>query len=266
MIPQNQNTNIITKGKGIPVVLLHSALSSKIQWFQLMESMSSDYMMIAVDLYGYGSAPLPENEESFSLSDEIIRLESILDGIIPPDEPFHVVGHSYGGAVGLRFCYKDEKRIRSLTLFEPVAFHLLPESEEALANVRQTGEIIKAYIANEKYDAAAEYFVDYWSTPGTFSRYPGMIRRTFSEGIKKLRLDFPALLNEPLSLEDYSKIKCPVCLLVGRDSPIDSRRIAELLAENLKDCRLNWVKGNHMAPIFQSHEVDPIIESFIRKL
>lgn len=266
MIPQEQKTNLMIKGKGTPVLLLHSALSSKIQWFQLMESMSRDYLMVAVDLSGYGGAPFPANQETFSLSHEVAWVESVLAGVVSPGESIHLVGHSYGGAVGLRFCYKNPERIRSLTLFEPVAFHLLPETEEALTRVRRMIEVADGYIKQEKYDAAAEYFVDYWSAPGTFSSYPGVIRRTFCAGIKKLHLDFRALVGEPLSLEDYGKIERPVCLIAGKQSPIDSRRVSELLAEHLPDCRLNWITGNHMAPLFRSDQVNPIIGAFIRRM
>jgi len=258
--------NLISIGKGIPVVLLHSAMSSKLQWFKLMHAMSRDYLMIAVDFYGYGDSPFPSHTESFSLSDEIILMESLLDGIIPPGEPFHLVGHSYGGAVGLRFCYKAEKRIRSLTLFEPVAYHLLPETDEVLTEVRHLQAVVNNYIKNGKHAAAAEHFLDYWNGAGTFSNYPEEVQDLLSGSAKKLPLGFQALMEEPLSLEDYSKIKRPVCLIAGRQSPLASRRVAELLVDYLPDCHLKWVSGGHMAPILQTDEVNAIIEPFIRQV
>lgn len=258
--------NVISIGKGIPVVLLHSAMSSKLQWFKLMHAMSSDYLMIAVDFYGYGDSPFPGHTASFSLSDEITLMESLLDGIIPPGEPFHLVGHSYGGAVGLRFCYKAEERIRSLTFFEPVAYHLLPETDEVLAEVRHLQAVVNNYIKDGKYAAAAEHFLDYWNGAGTFSNYPEEVQDLLSGGAKKLPLGFQALMEEPLSLEDYSKIKRPVCLIAGRQSPFASRRVAELLVDYLPGCHLKWVSGGHMAPILQTDEVNAIIEPFIRQV
>jgi pimeloyl-ACP methyl ester carboxylesterase len=263
---RTQKMNVISIGKGIPVVLLHSAMSSKLQWFKLMHSMSSDYLMIAVDFYGYGDSPFPSHTESFSLSDEITLIESLLDGIIPPGEPFHLVGHSYGGAVGLCFCYKAEERIRSLTLFEPVAYHLLPETEAVLANVHQLQAVVNNYIKEKKYAAAAEHFLDYWNGAGTFSNYPKEVQDLLSKSAKKLPLGFQALMEEPLSLEDYSKIKRPVCLIAGRQSPLASRRVSELLVDYLTDCHFHWVSGGHMAPILQTDEVNAIIEPFIRQI
>lgn len=266
----NHKPNIFVKGKGTPIVLLHSSMSTKLQWFGLMESLHHDYLMIAVDFYGYGDSPFPDKKENFCFNDEIALVESLLADIIPPDEPFHLVGHSYGGAVGLRFCYKEIEqarpipRILSMALFEPVAFHLLPKNEELREQILQQQEIIKSFMEKKQFGAAAEYFIDFWSGPGTFSSFPEIIRQTFRKSIQKLPLDFRALLGEALTLEDYSKIKQPVCLLVGRQSPLLGQRVSVLLAEKLTNCRLNWINGGHMSPVYQAEAVNAKIETFIR--
>ena len=257
--------NLITMGQGTPVVLLHSSMSSKLQWFQLMRTLSKDHLTIAPDFYGFGQSPFPGNPDTFSLSDEIKLVESLMEGVIPKDEPFHIVGHSYGGAVGLRFCYKDEERVRSLTLFEPVAFHLLPETSEELAKVIQQQEVVNNYIDQGNDAGAAEYFIDFYNETGTFSAYPEEMRDILCGYVKKLPLGFRALVNEPLSLEDYSKLKVPICLMAGRQSPLNSRCVSELLARHLTDSQFHWVNGKHMAPLLQPEAVNPIIENFIRQ-
>ncbi len=253
-------------GKGVPIVLLHSAMSSRLQWYFLMRAMSKDYLLAAVDFFGCGESPFPVNTETFSLSDEIALVNSLLDGIIPPGEPFHLVGHSYGGAVALRFCYGDRKRIRSLTLFEPVAYHLLPGTDEALGEVRKTADVVRNYIDQGNYGGAAEYFIDYWNGAGTFSYYPKEMRDILAEGAKKMPLNYRALMNEPLSLEDYREITTPTCLIAGKQSPISSRRVAELLVDYLPGCRIHWIDAGHMAPINETQRVNPIIEHFIRSI
>ncbi|NIM11189.1 MAG: alpha/beta fold hydrolase [Candidatus Aminicenantes bacterium] len=240
-------------------------MSTKLQWYKLMRLLSSNYLVIAIDLYGHGDSPSPPNKENFSLSDEVAFVESLLTDLIRPDESFHLVGHSYGGAVSLRFAYKSEERIRSLTLFEPVAYHLLPETEEILTQIRQRAEFINKKIAEGKVAEAGENFIDFWSGAGTFSSFPDAIKEMLYPSVIQLSLTYKALLNEPLSLEDYSKFKLPVCLMAGRQSPPDSRRVAELLAENLSNCQFKWISYGHMAPIYQTEEVNPIIDSFIRR-
>ena len=45
-----------------------------------------------------------------------------------PGEKFHLIGHSYGGMVALQLAAQAQpQRVRSLSLFEPIAFHLLPD-------------------------------------------------------------------------------------------------------------------------------------------
>jgi len=262
-----QKDNVFFMGQGIPVVLLHSAMSSKLQWYFLMRSLKSDFLTIALDFYGSGSTPLPDiSSEIFSLSDEISLVDSLLDGIVSPEESFHVVGHSYGGTIGLRWCYQNQERIRSLTLFEPVAYHLLPETEDVLTEVRRTSGTVKNHIAQNNFTGAAEYFIDYWNGAGTFATYPKEMQDILAQGAKKMPLTYHALMEEPLSLEDYKKINVPVCLIAGKQSPPTSRRVAELLVDVLPDCRFHWLDTGHMAPLTHPHKVNPIIESFIRNL
>jgi pimeloyl-ACP methyl ester carboxylesterase len=266
----NQKSNIFVKGKGTTIVLLHSSMSSKLQWHGLMELLHRNFQVIVADLYGYGDSPFPAKKENFCLSDEITLVESLLADVIPPDKPFHLVGHSYGAAVALRFYYKEIEqsqvtpRILSLALFEPVAFHLLPKNDELWDQVYRQKEIIYSFMVNKQYSAAAEYFIDFWSGAGSFSGFPEVIRKTFLDAIPKLPLDFQALVGEPLSLEDYSKMIQPICLMVGQQSPLMGQRVSVLLAEKLPHCRLEWIKGGHMAPVYQAREVNALIETFIR--
>jgi len=252
-------------GQGRPVVLLHSSMSSKLQWYQLMRLLSKNYLAVALDFYGFGESPFPTNPDTFSLSDEVALVESLLENVFPAGESFHLVGHSYGGAVALRLCYKAEKRVRSLTLFEPVAFHLLPKNSEELAKVNQQQEVVNNYINQGKYAAAAGYFIDYYNEPGTFAGYPQEMQDILCKYVKKLPLGFRALTGEPLSIEDYSRLQVPICLMAGRQSPLTSRCVSELLDRHLTHCRFHWVNGNHMAPLLQPEVVNPIIENFIRE-
>jgi pimeloyl-ACP methyl ester carboxylesterase len=188
-----------------------------------------------------------------------------LENLFPADESLHLVGHSYGGAVGLRFCYKAEERVRSLTLFEPVAFHLLPKTSEELAKINQQQEIINNFINQGDDASAAGYFIDYYNEAGTFAGYPKEMQDVLCQYVKKLPLGFRALTGEPLSLDDYRKLTVPICLMAGRQSPLTSRCVSELLARHLSNCQFHRVNGNHMAPLLQPEMVNPIIETFIRR-
>src|SRR5689334_14597837 len=109
-------------GSGEPVVLLHSSGSSSAQWHALAERLSERYRVIAPDLYGSGgTAPWP-GDRPFYLECEAEIVLGLLEHI---DEPAHLVGHSYGGAVALHVARLRGDLVRSLALMEPAAFHLL---------------------------------------------------------------------------------------------------------------------------------------------
>lgn len=253
-------------GSGTPVVMLHSALSSKLQWYRLIQRLSKRYLTIAVDLYGSGDSPYPPSPETFCLSDEVNLVESLLEKVIPGNAQFHLVGHSYGGAVALRMAYKIPERVKSLALFEPVAFHLIPPNETLYHEVRKRGETIKKMVEEGKLTEATEHFVDYWSGSGAFSRFSKDVQTILVEGVKKLPLNQKALIEEPLTLDEYRFIRTPVLLMAGLQSPPDSRHLVELLSVHLPNCRVQMVNGGHMAPVNMSDPVNTLIESFINNL
>ncbi len=267
MSPQKEKANVFSMGSGTPIVMLHSAMSSKLQWYFLMRNLSDRFQTVAVDLYGSGESPFPPPaiQDSFSLSDEIALVNSLLDGLVQPGQGFHLVGHSYGGATALRLAYGEPGRVLSLTLFEPVAYHLLPESDPGLDEVQRVAGAMNEFVQQGNDIEAARFFIDYWNGTGTFASYPQEMKEYLATGAKKMPLGYLALLNEPLSLEDYRSISVPVCLMAGKQSPISSRRVAELLPDYLPDCRIHWLNAGHMAPISHPEKVNPIIETFIRQ-
>lgn len=265
---KTKKPNLVYTGQGTPVLLLHSSMGSKLQWYRFIQLMKKEYMMIATDLYGYGDSPFPTNRQSFSLSHEVLLVEELIDEIISEDCPLHIAGHSYGAATALRMAYKykDSGRVLSLSIYEPVAFHLLPKDDGALEKVIAFQKIIDDELDKGNPGKAAEFFIDFWSGKGTYNGFPDAVREIFDEAIKKLPLDFKALVGEPLTLEDYKAIDIPVCLMAGTQSPIHSRRVSELLSDALPDCRTHWLEAGHMAPVQQADQVNAIMQSFIKSL
>ena len=109
-------------GLGPAVVCLHSSASSSGQWRGLMDRLAPTFRVIAVDLYGYGQSPAWSGRRPFSMDDELALLEPVFRSA---GERFHLVGHSYGGAIALKAALAHTGRIASLAIFEPVLFSIL---------------------------------------------------------------------------------------------------------------------------------------------
>jgi len=245
-------------GSGEPVLLLHSSGSSANQWRGLAESLGERYRVIAPDLYGYGGTASWPGGKPFHLECEAEIVLALLASI---NEPVHLVGHSYGGAVALHLAGFRSDLLRSLTLIEPVAFHLLRGTDStALAEITEVAQIVACALACGEYVAGFERFLDYWGSPAAAVEIPAYKRYAMAARLPKIALDFHAALNEPTRLEDFRLMAAPTLLLCGTTSPLPTRRICDLLVRTLPDARLNTIAGaGHLAPLTHRDQVNAMV-------
>jgi pimeloyl-ACP methyl ester carboxylesterase len=256
---------ISSTGDGGPVVLLHSSMASKKQWRSLTERIGGKYRVIAIDLYGYGETAFPGQAGQFSLNDEVELVRAALADVLAPWEAFHLIGHSYGGGVALRLAFDLPQRVRSLGLFEPTAFHLLPPGEPGLAQIRAVFEQVRLALAQDDAPAATRRFIDFWNEDGFFDALPAAKQVEFIRQSAKVPLDFRALLNEPLDIGQYRRLDMPMCLIRGSHSPRCATAVVDVLA-TLENARAHRVVGGHMAPVTHPDAVNRILEDFIASL
>lgn len=239
-----------------PVVLLHSSLSNGQQWSSLTPSFENSS---APDLLGYGQNTLPDiASASFSLSDEIQALQGKLYS-----RPFHLVGHSFGAATALQVARHFPEQVLSLSLFEPVAFHLLPEHHPAIATILDIQTQIDRLLSENRTDAATEFFIDYWNQAGTFKDLSDKTRTRFVQGIQKVSMDFCALMNEASGLTELQHIQCPVLLLEGQYSTDTAHAVVSALQSIFPDAEKHRLACGHMGPVTHADLVNPIVSQFI---
>jgi pimeloyl-ACP methyl ester carboxylesterase len=248
----------VEQGSGEPVVLLHSSASSSTQWRALMERLSERFRVVAPDLYGYGGTSHWAGRGAFCLEHEAQLVYALLGRA---GEPAHLVGHSFGGAVALHLARTRPDLFASLTVIEPVAFHLLRGRDElAFAEISAVAAGVGQALACGDYFNGIAGFVDYWSGPGAWAGIPQEKRPGFATRLAKVALDFQATLNEPAALEDFAAMALPTLVVQGTSSPRPTRRICELLAEVLPDAQSRIVDGaGHMAPVTHRDAVNAAV-------
>src|SRR5262245_30726925 len=239
------------------VLLLHCSGSSGAQWRSLIEKMRRRYRVVAPDLIGYGQAAPWSGEGAFSLAREAAALRI-------PDEPFHLVGHSYGGGVALHIARTRPDRVLSLTLIEPSAFHLLRGGDgidqAALHEIGQVAADSQAALATGEYMQAFGRFVDYWSGPGAWAAMPAEKRNVYAPQLAKVALDFHALLSEPASIEDLKDITAPTLIVQGGCTTLPARCVCHRLRRALPAARFEVVRGaGHMLPVTHREAVNALV-------
>jgi pimeloyl-ACP methyl ester carboxylesterase len=253
----------VEAGSRATVLLLHSSASSAAQWRSLAEMLQAGCHVLAPDLYGYGETGMWRGDAPLRLADEVALAEAVLPR---RHGPVHLVGHSYGGAVALRFAVERPERLQSLTLIEPVAFHLLraaPRDSADRGLFREIAAIatclaIAAARGDEGGGMAA--FVDYWNGVGAWQQMKPELQAALARCAAKVTLDFEATMTEPTTLAALERIDVPTLILRGSNSPRPTRRIAELLAEALPNARLRTIEGaGHMLPLTHGEAVNAAI-------
>lgn len=241
------------------VVLLHSSQSASSQWRELIQQLAGTAHIIAVDLLGYGKAPAAETNAHFRLEQEIPRITEALK-VLDIGKPVTLIGHSYGGALALKLAAENWLKVQSLALYEPVSFHVLPEDSPGMLEIREVSEAMHGKDATE----CTRHFVDYWNQPGYFDALPAKIQGLMVGQAAKVALDFDALLNEPLTLDDYQRVQQPVLLLTGEYTRRSAKAVVRALAASLPEVQKREVAAGHMGPLTHPVEVNPLIIDFVK--
>jgi pimeloyl-ACP methyl ester carboxylesterase len=241
------------------VVLIHCSASSARQWDGLVDQLAG-FGPVPLDLHGHGDRQRWPGTGPLSLSAEAAAIEDACSG----GSPFHLIGHSYGGAVALKFALGHPQRLRSLTLIEPSCFHLL--KAVGIAEAKPFDEIIAIADAVNRGVICGDYrrgmatFIDYWGGEGTWANLPDARQAQFADLAVHVAHHFCSLINEDTPLSAYAAINVPTLILCGAYSPKPSRAITWLLAEALPRVWHRTIRNaNHMSPITHPARVNPFI-------
>lgn len=248
-----------------PVIALHCSGADANQWRALGEALGQSFVLFAPEHFGCERVGPWPGERAFTIDDEAERTLTLLDAC---EEEVHVVGHSYGGGVALHVALQRPNRIASLTLYEPSAFHLLPqlgtEGGRAHAEISRVAQESTERIVAGDCRGGAAHFIDYWNGRGAFNALSPRVQAALTRWAPKIPLDFRALMQVTAPLDAYAALTCPVLLLRGEHAPAPTRFIAETLADVLPQGRLQVVRGcGHMGPLTHAGLVVPSMVSHI---
>lgn len=103
-------------GTGDVVLLVHGFGGDATSWAMVMDQLSSDHDVIAVDLPGHGGSS--KRVAGGGLADQAAFLDAFLDAL--DVSRAHLIGHSMGGGVCIALAARSPGRVASLTLLAPM--------------------------------------------------------------------------------------------------------------------------------------------------
>lgn len=232
-------------------LMIHCSLAHSGSWGGLARHLSGALTMTAFDLPGHGrSGPWDGRGEVQEVSTEIAA--ALCEGAVD------VVGHSFGATVALRLAVEHPDLVRSLVLIEPVWFHLARiDAPEAFADHQARMAGFDAAMAEGCALEAARAFTGVWGDGSPWETIPRAQQEALAAQMPLIDAAAGALYGDPGGmLERLERVRCPLLLIEGSDSPPVIGAIQEALAARLPQANRAVVAGAaHMVPITHAAQV-----------
>lgn len=108
---------IIGQEKNIPLVLLHGGPGYPHYYLEPLEDLSCDRQLIFYDQLGCGKSERPNDLTLWSVERCVLELKEIIKAL--KLKKYHILGHSWGAALGVSFALTKPLGLKSLILSNP---------------------------------------------------------------------------------------------------------------------------------------------------
>jgi pimeloyl-ACP methyl ester carboxylesterase len=253
-------------GRQGPVVLcLHSSGLSGFQWKRLADKASEGFRFVVPDFLGCGQSPPSPHGLDFRYGEDLEQVVALLDLLA---EPVILLGHSYGGFIGLKSALQRPRQVIALGLYEPVIWGGLASFRgvsiaEVVARFDPEGYLLDRALAGT--ETWMERFIDYWNGPGSWQSMADSARRPMFAMAEKLYAEVREVVVDPTPHTAYTALTQPALLLHGTTSPAEVLQMKDILVEVLADVSTACVPGGHMNPVRNPLPVNAHFELFLRR-
>ncbi|MDX1662510.1 MAG: alpha/beta hydrolase [Candidatus Promineifilaceae bacterium] len=104
---------------GVPVLFIHGNVSSATFWEETILALPEGFRGIAPDLRGYGETEAAPIDATQGLGDMVHDVHALVEAL--GLEQFHIVGHSMGGGVVMKYAIAHPERLLSITLVDTMS-------------------------------------------------------------------------------------------------------------------------------------------------
>jgi len=246
------------------VVLIHGlGTSASRDWEEIFPELAQKFHVLAFDLPGFGQSDAGNDLYSPS------RYAELMDFLLPQfaKGPVHLVGHSMGGAIALCYAAEHPRNVSRLILASvPGILHrqvysrfLAQSGSRLLPDIFPQQDAFLDRIAETVLRRAAGKPI-----PDAWILFTSLTREKF------LQADPVRIAAFATAVEDFSpligRIITPTLILWGTQDSIASPRTATLLASQIPNARLKWMKGaGHVLMKEQPKEFAGTLLAFLRE-
>ena len=252
-------------GQGEPMLLIHGITSYSFIWSEVFETLSKQYDVIAVDLFGCGHSE-KTLEIDHSLKNHARLLWNFLDQLHV--DKLHIVGHDVGGGITQIMMVSSPKRIHTVTLINSVAYDFWPVQPIVAMRTPVIRQMAMATLDMGVFRMMI--------TKGMYhkDKVDRVLMETFNlpmqtkEG-RKAFLHFARCLNNQNLLEiehELREIAKPVLIIRGDNDIYLSSTISEKLHSEIPNSRLIRISSAaHFTMLDEPDQVSDEILNFLKR-
>jgi 3-oxoadipate enol-lactonase len=252
---------VLERGQGLPVLLLHGFPLDHSMWDNQIESLSKTYRVIAPDLRGFGGSQVTHGVATMDqMADDVAALLDALE----VNERVVLCGLSMGGYVAFEFWRKYLKRLRALVLCDTRAAADAPEVAEGRHDLADK-------ILAEGNAPLADGLIPKLFAPATLQLHSSMtaIQRerilTTSTTGAAAALRGMAVRNDMRRVLNY--IELPTLVVVGEHDAISSVEEMRSIAGAMPHAQFAVIPhAGHMTPLENPEAFQAAIEPFLEQL
>lgn len=245
----------------ITIVLIHGFGGSKDNWISMIAEWNDRYHVIALDLPGHG-----ESVSTKTLDYTTTHQAQMLDTFLKAKKlkHFHLIGHSMGGAIALRYLEHNAKEVSSLILIDAMGMVQTKSDGELLVEQSDKNPLYDV-CTKERLEALLQYSmykVPYFFTISTDTLLAEKCARRELE--KVIYED----LYKDVDLSDVAKtIDIPTLILWGEKDKMTHIDNATLFHKTIKGSQLVIFKEIGHVPILEDPEqTADVVNTFIKHI
>jgi pimeloyl-ACP methyl ester carboxylesterase len=259
-------TEYSDEGSGDAVILIHGGASNNRQWKSLTDDLKTRFRVIAPNMHGAGNTPPWRGPGPYSLADAASIIEHLCESIAGN---VSIVGHSVGGAWAMHAAAQLGSRVEKLVLIEAAPYDLLRQAgcHAAYRQAQTLYEFVCDGSERGEWAAIAKRFLNAFVGTSAWEKMSDERRARAAKLMQQNRAQWDSLMHDRTTIAEWrSRLPRRTLFVSAADT---WPPLGELTKLFMKECP-HWTfeqvpEGGHMAALYRSDLVNPIIVGFFNR-
>jgi pimeloyl-ACP methyl ester carboxylesterase len=259
-------------GKGEPIIAIHGLIENTLYWTLtgVADKLAENFRLISMEMRGHGRTVVegePKGFDDETMGDDLIALADHLKL-----DRFHVLTHSTGGMIAVRYAMKDCSRFNSIFLSDTGSFtSVVPGEPEKVREFHNNFASFFEILTWEQMIAALK------KNPGPFFRGIGESEKSdelFSIALKIVEINDRSVIasfvrsfySDPdPRIDGLHSISCPVLVIYGEKDDLFIQS-SKLMAKEIPGAEIIEYPGvGHMTAIEAPQRLAGDVIGFIKR-